>query len=79
VTLARPGASAVIYGGVEATGVRYRGVREALAIPGVDVRLFGKPEAFIRRRMGVAVARADDTDAARIKAKKAAASVTPLA
>ena len=79
VRLARPGASAVIYGGVEATGVRYSGVREALAIPGVDVRLFGKPEAFIRRRMGVAVARADDTDAARINAKKAAASVTPLA
>jgi phosphoribosylglycinamide formyltransferase 2 len=79
VTLARPGASAVIYGGVEATGVRYAGVREALSIPGVDVRLFGKPEAFIRRRMGVAVARAGDTDAARLKAKKAAASVTPLA
>ena len=79
VALARPGASAVIYGGVEATGVRYEGVREALSIPGVDVRLFGKPEAFIRRRMGVAVARADDTDAARVKAKKAAASVTPLA
>jgi phosphoribosylglycinamide formyltransferase 2 len=79
VTLARPGASAVIYGGMEATGIRYQGVREALSIPGVDVRLFGKPEAFIRRRMGVAVARADDTDAARAKAKKAAASVIPLA
>ncbi len=79
VTLARPGASAVIYGGMEASGIRYEGVREALSIPGVDIRLFGKPEAFIRRRMGVAVARADDTDAARVKAKKAAASVTPLA
>ncbi len=79
VSLARPGASAVIYGGMKATGIRYEGVREALSIPGVDVRLFGKPEAFVRRRMGVAVARAEDTDQARVKAKKAAASVTPLA
>ena len=79
VSLARPGASAVIYGGMKATGIRYEGVREALSIQGVDVRLFGKPEAFVRRRMGVAVARAEDTDQARVKAKKAAASVTPLA
>ena len=79
VTLGRPGASAVIYGGIDATGVRFPGVREALAEPGVDIRLFGKPEAFERRRMGVVIARADDVEDARRKAKHAAACVTPIA
>ena len=79
VTLARPGASAVIYGGVEATNIRYSGLREALAEPGVEIRLFGKPEAFVRRRMGVAVARGENVEAARVVAKRAAASVKPLA
>jgi phosphoribosylglycinamide formyltransferase 2 len=46
-------------------GVAYEGVAEALAVPGADLRLFGKPEAFERRRMGVALARAADTDLAR--------------
>ncbi len=50
------GASAVIYGGVEAKGVHYVGVADALRVPDTDLRLFGKPEAFARRRMGVALA-----------------------
>jgi phosphoribosylglycinamide formyltransferase 2 len=41
--------------------------------------LFGKPEAFKKRRMGVALARATDTDTARANAKRAAALVKPLA
>ncbi|CAN5853649.1 formate-dependent phosphoribosylglycinamide formyltransferase [soil metagenome] len=72
VTLREPGASAVIYGGVEAKGVAFEGVAHALEVPGADLRLFGKPEAFERRRMGVALARAADTDLARANAKLAA-------
>jgi phosphoribosylglycinamide formyltransferase 2 len=70
--LRNPGASAVIYGGVDAKGVAYEGVDEALAVPGTDLRLFGKPEAFERRRMGVAVAHGDDVDDCRARAREAA-------
>ncbi|HQT55951.1 MAG: formate-dependent phosphoribosylglycinamide formyltransferase [Phenylobacterium sp.] len=76
VTLREPGASAVIYGGVEAKGVAFEGVAHALEVPGADLRLFGKPEAFERRRMGVALARASDTDLARTNAKLAADRVS---
>ena len=76
VTLTSPGASAVIYGGVESTGVSYSGLAEALAVAETDVRLFGKPEAFATRRMGVAVSTAEDTATARDRAALAAAAVT---
>ena len=78
-SLREPGASAVIYGGLEGMGVAYEGVAEALATPGTDLRLFGKPEAFERRRMGVALARAKDTDEARRLAKSAADKVRVVA
>ncbi|WP_374404757.1 formate-dependent phosphoribosylglycinamide formyltransferase [Niveibacterium sp.] len=77
VTLRRPGASAVIYGGVDATGIVFDGVAEALRVPESDLRLFGKPESFVKRRMGVALATADDADTARARAKQAAAFVKP--
>lgn len=70
-----PAASAVIYGGMEAAGVAFKGVAEALAVPTADLRLFGKPEAFARRRMGVATARGADVDEARDRAREAAGSV----
>jgi len=76
-SLRNPGASAVIYGGVEAQGIVFDGVDEALAIPGTDLRLFGKPESFVKRRMGVALARGIDTDQARATAKLAASKVKP--
>jgi phosphoribosylglycinamide formyltransferase 2 len=76
--LRNPGASAVIYGGMEAPGIRFEGVDEALGVPGTDIRLFGKPEAFIRRRMGVVLAEGRDTDEARARAKEAAAKVRPV-
>ncbi len=76
--LKAPAASAVIYGGMQASGMAFEGVAEALAVPGVDVRLFGKPEAFERRRMGVALATAADTDNARRLAANAAAKVRPV-
>jgi phosphoribosylglycinamide formyltransferase 2 len=76
-TLRSAGASAVIYGGVDAAGIVFEGVAEALAVPGTDVRLFGKPESFEKRRMGVALAHAADVDTARRNAKEAASRVKP--
>jgi len=78
-SLRNPGASAVIYGGVEAQGIVFDGVEEALRVPNTDLRLFGKPESFTKRRMGVALARATDTDTARTNAKLAASKVKPRA
>jgi len=76
-SLRNPGASAVIYGGVEAAGIVFDGVDEALRVPGTDLRLFGKPESFTKRRMGVALARAGDVETARGNAKLAAGKVRP--
>ncbi|MGN4065936.1 formate-dependent phosphoribosylglycinamide formyltransferase [Burkholderia gladioli] len=76
--LTSPAASAVIYGGLDEAGIAFEGVAEALAVPGVDLRLFGKPESFTRRRMGVAVAIGADVDEARERAKRAAAAVRPV-
>jgi phosphoribosylglycinamide formyltransferase 2 len=78
-SLRRPGASAVIYGGMEEKGIAFEGVAEALQVPESDLRLFGKPESFKKRRMGVAVANADSTDEARQRAKLAASKVKPVA
>jgi len=78
-SLRTPGASAVVYGGLEAKGIAFDGVAEALSVSGVDLRLFGKPESFKKRRMGVALARAETTDAARANAKRAASLVRPTA
>jgi phosphoribosylglycinamide formyltransferase 2 len=75
--LRSPGASAVIYGGVAASGVVFDGLADALSVPGSDVRLFGKPESFVKRRMGVALAHADDVETARRHAKDAASRVKP--
>jgi phosphoribosylglycinamide formyltransferase 2 len=79
VSLRRPGASAVVYGGMEAKGIAFEGVADALAVPESDLRLFGKPESFRKRRMGVAVAAADNIDEARARAKLAASKVRPVA
>lgn len=73
-----PGASAVIYGGMDEKGIAFAGLDQALAVPQSEVRLFGKPEAYERRRMGVALARGQDTDEARKRAKEAADAVSPV-
>ena len=72
------GASAVIYGGMDGTGIAFEGVAEALAIPTADLRLFGKPESFERRRMGVALALGATVDEARERARQAASRVRPV-
>jgi phosphoribosylglycinamide formyltransferase 2 len=76
-TLKSPGASAVIYGGVDATGIRFDGVDEAMRVPNSDIRLFGKPESFVKRRMGVALVHDADVEVARTQAKLAASKVQP--
>jgi phosphoribosylglycinamide formyltransferase 2 len=78
VSLREPGASAVIYGGIDAAGIAFDGVADALRLSGVDIRLFGKPQAFVRRRMGVALATASTTEGARQRARTAAAAVKPV-
>jgi phosphoribosylglycinamide formyltransferase 2 len=75
--LRSPGASAVIYGGMDEKGIAFANVDRALQVPQTDLRLFGKPEAFTRRRMGVALAWARDPETARTNAKLAAATVIP--
>ncbi|KAB7738969.1 formate-dependent phosphoribosylglycinamide formyltransferase [Parvibaculum sedimenti] len=76
--LLAPGASAVIYGGMDEQGIAFEGLDQALAVPGTEVRLFGKPESFQRRRMGVALARGADMAEARARAKEAASRVKPV-
>jgi phosphoribosylglycinamide formyltransferase 2 len=76
-TLNRPGASAVIYGGHDGDGIRFEGVDKALLVPESDVRLFGKPTSFKKRRMGVALANADDVTEARVRAQKVASTIKP--
>lgn len=71
-SLDKTGASAVILGGIDAKGVEYTGLDKALADSDAEVRLFAKPEAFVARRMGVALATADNVTEARSKAVKAA-------
>ena len=74
----QPGASAVIYGSLEEAGIAFEGVARALQVSESDLRLFGKPESFTRRRMGVALANGQDTDEARVRAKECASRVKPV-
>ncbi len=73
------GASAVIYGGMDAVGVAYEGVAQALSVPTADLRLFGKPESFVTRRMGVATARGETVEQARERAREAASRIRVVA
>jgi phosphoribosylglycinamide formyltransferase 2 len=78
-TLRSPAASSVIYGGVDAQAVHFEGVAQALRVPGSDIRLFGKPESFVKRRMGVALAYGHTVEAARAKAKEVSAAIKVVA
>ena len=70
-SLSNPGASAVIYGGHDCEAIQFQNIPQALAEQGVDIRLFGKPQSFKKRRMGVILAHAEDIQHARIKAQQA--------
>ncbi|MBO6543516.1 MAG: formate-dependent phosphoribosylglycinamide formyltransferase [Alphaproteobacteria bacterium] len=78
VALREAGASAVIYGGMEEKAIAFESVDHALEVTGADIRLFGKPESFQKRRMGVAVACGQDVDIARQRAREAAGRVVPV-
>ena len=69
-------ASAVIYAGVDDNNLSFSGLNLALANPNTDLRIFGKPEGFTRRRMGIATARAETTDQARELVAEAAGLVS---
>lgn len=68
--LREPGASAVIYGGLEASGIHFDNIAKAL-------RLFGKPASFPRWRMGVALARGENIEQARERARQTAVRISP--
>lgn len=70
-SLSNPGASAVIYGGYDCEDIQFQNIPQALVEQGVDIRLFGKPQSFKKRRMGVILAHADDIQHARNKAQQA--------
>ena len=74
-SLSNPSASKVIYGDHDADHVYFEGVDQALQIPGVDVRLFGKPKSFKKRRMGVILASSNSMEAALNNAKEAALKI----
>ncbi|MCW8855556.1 MAG: formate-dependent phosphoribosylglycinamide formyltransferase [Gammaproteobacteria bacterium] len=77
-SLRNVGASAVIYGGMDETGISFDGLDQALLVQGSEIRLFGKPESFQRRRMGVAIATGGDITEARGRARLAASKVRPV-
>jgi len=70
--LEKQGASAVILSPIDATDFFYMGLNDALTVPDSEIRLFGKPEALVNRRMGVAIATADSCENAKQKAITAA-------
>ncbi|WP_368216568.1 formate-dependent phosphoribosylglycinamide formyltransferase [Aeromonas sp. R2-3] len=79
ITQYGPSASAVVLREGHSQNIRYQGIGEALAlVPGAQLRLFGKPEIAGRRRLGVALARAEDCQDAVEKAKAVAAKVEVL-
>lgn len=69
-------ASAVILVEGKSQQVRFAGLEAALAAPDTQVRLFGKPQVDGERRMGVALALADNVDAARQLARQVADAVS---
>ncbi len=74
--LSNPGASAVIYGNYDCASIAINNIDKALSIDGVDIRIFGKPQSFKKRRMGVIIASGNDHEDARKKASNALKNIT---
>jgi phosphoribosylglycinamide formyltransferase 2 len=74
-SLSNPGASAVIYGGHDCDAILFENIPKALTEQDVDIRLFGKPQSFKKRRMGVILAHADNIQHARNKAQQARSQI----
>ena len=66
-----PSASKAIVVEGDGTMVEFDGIEQALSIPDVQIRLFGKPEVHGHRRMGVVLAKADSIENALSKAEEA--------
>ncbi|MBV8350455.1 MAG: ATP-grasp domain-containing protein, partial [Mycolicibacterium sp.] len=77
-----PGAAEVVYAGTQ-TGLAHandesrteratQALTEALAVPESDVRVFGYPQSYPRRRLGVALATAADITTARERVRQVA-------
>ena len=79
IELIGPSASAVILSDQESEAFSYEGVADALAVGAprrpVDLRIFAKPKTLDHRRMGVALARDENTDDAVARAVSAASRV----
>ncbi|MEQ1739432.1 MAG: formate-dependent phosphoribosylglycinamide formyltransferase [Methyloglobulus sp.] len=75
-SLQKQGASAVILSDIKAQDFFYTDLNKALAVPDSEIRLFGKPEALVNRRMGVALASAETVDEAKNRAAQAAKLVS---
>ena len=78
-TLLAPGVSTVIYGGCDATAISFEGIEAAPKVPDSQLRQFGKPQSYVKRRMGVVLARGSDVEEARAQASSCAAKVQPRA
>ncbi len=70
-----PAASAVILAEEHSEKIIFSNIADALTVPDVDIKLFGKPDSRPYRRMGVALAKGNDVLEARAKATQAASKV----
>jgi len=70
-----PSASSVILVEGKSEQVSFGNLQQALSEPDTQLRLFGKPAVNGKRRMGVALARAETIDAARAKACRTSSAV----
>jgi phosphoribosylglycinamide formyltransferase 2 len=75
IRLLTPGASYVLKAAQESLDYSIAGLEQALSVPCTQVRIFGKPETKVGRRMAVALSSADTTEEARQRAKQAAESL----
>ena len=71
-----PSASKVILSDRYSESVGYTGISDALAIPNVDIRIFGKQTARPNRRMAVCLSRGSTVKEARQKVDDASRAVT---
>ncbi|MEM0438632.1 MAG: formate-dependent phosphoribosylglycinamide formyltransferase [Desulfurococcaceae archaeon] len=72
-----PGASVAVYTDLNNVwSPALCGLREALGIPGVDIRIFGKPYTYAGRRVAVALARGNSVEEALNKARRVARMIT---
>ena len=75
IALHGPSASCAVLVEGDSDHLRFENLSAALTESDTGLRLFGKPEVHGKRRMGVALARASDIDAARAKARRVAAAM----